>query len=102
MVSKLEYLGEHSKMRFFKEQTEHTGVQKCQNFFFLLLSFQVHNSIKNISLYGNILTFFDCKVKSLEVINYIQKISLLDSVLELQVNILIYYGDSLYFSKQII
>lgn len=70
--------------------------------FFLLLSFQVHNSIKNISLYGNILTIFDCKVKSLEVINYIQKISLLDSVLELQVNILIYYGDSLYFSKQII
>lgn len=100
MVSKLEYLGEHSEMRFFKEQTEHTGVQKCQKNFFYF--FQVHNSIKNISLYGNILTIFDRKVKSLEVINYIKKISLLDSVLELQVNILIYYGDSLYFSKQII
>lgn len=41
------------------------------------------------------------KCRSFEVICYIRKISILDSVSELQINILIYYGDSLCFPKQI-
>jgi len=87
-------------MRIFKEQTEQAGVQKYK--IYLFIYFQVHNSIKNISPIWKCLTVFDCKLKLLEVISDIQKSSFLYSVLELQVNILIYYGDSLYFSKQII
>lgn len=42
------------------------------------------------------------KHRSFEAKNFIQKICILDSVSELQINALIYYGDSLCFSKQII
>lgn len=83
MVSKLEYVGEHSMMIFFKEQREHTGYRNAEFFknlflFNILLSF--YNFIKIFLLYGNILTILISKLKSLEVLNHIQSISFLYSV----------------------
>lgn len=79
MVSKLEYVDEHS-MTFFKEKTEHTGYRHVEIFFtyfFSIFYFLFITSLKIFLLYGNILTIFISKLKSLAVLNHIQKISFL-------------------------
>lgn len=80
MVSKLEYVGEHSMMIFTKEQTEHSGYRNAEFFFtyFFSLYYFIFITLLKISiLYGDILTFF---IKSLEVLNHIKSISFLYSV----------------------
>lgn len=51
MVSKLEYVGEHSMMVFSKEQTEHSGhrnVEFFKNLFLFTILLSFYNFIKNI------------------------------------------------------